>query len=553
MKDSVIQKAAKGLSILFVMKIFSRVIDFVLNILVIQEVEPTIYGLTIHYMILTNIVLFYTKMCLKNSYQKRGQKANQSEIVQSAKNMMIFGIGFTIFIGIICGAVWYYWYNNLNEHFTQGLACYILACIIESMCEPLLSKFVLNFNYSVGAKSEAIAVFTKTLFLFFLTKVNIFHTLVNFGLSQIFYASMMLLCCLFFGGYQSLIPSKVEGKDYYITPEMLDMGYQFTVVSVIKLISQELEKIVLINVKKDDVKLQSEYLLVSNIGSLVPRYVYAPIEEINFNLFAKLSQKSNKHKSEKEDDNKDEKQSLVENKNVAKSKQENEVSKTQETQIEEKKQLHSEQLDQARDILSKVVKIVNIIGCLAIFFGIPYAKAFLTFLYGSLWNYPACVLALQAYCVYEWVMGINGITEAFVQGTIEKSELQTYRNAIYSSTFFYIISCYFLVEYGSAGIILSCILSMVSRISVSFFYIYRKIFNSQMSQLSQFVIASLPNKIFFIGCVLSLFVGYYTTQILFPHKPLLQLLIGGGNAGVLLLYLLKVQGREFRQLFGKEN
>lgn len=59
----------------------------------------------------------------------------------------------------------------------------MFASILESMCEPFLCKYVLNFDYSVGAKSEAIAVFTKTLFLFTLTKLNIFQTLVNFGLS----------------------------------------------------------------------------------------------------------------------------------------------------------------------------------------------------------------------------------------------------------------------------------------------------------------------------------------------------------------------------------
>lgn len=51
-------------------------------------------------------------------------------------------------------------------------------------------------------------------------------------------------------------------------------------------------------------------------------------------------------------------------------------------------------------------------------FGIPYASAFLTLLYGDKWNYPQCVLALQTYCIYEWIMGLNGISEAFVQGTI---------------------------------------------------------------------------------------------------------------------------------------
>jgi oligosaccharide translocation protein RFT1 len=70
---------------------------------------------------------------------------------------------------------------------------------------------------------------------------------------------------------------------------MKDMGKQFTILSFLKLISQELEKLVLINIRVESVRNQSEYLLVSNIGSMIPRYIYAPIEEVSFNLFAKLS------------------------------------------------------------------------------------------------------------------------------------------------------------------------------------------------------------------------------------------------------------------------
>lgn len=96
---------------------------------------------------------------------------------------MIFGIGFTILIGILTGNLWHYWYTDLNESFSKGLICYVVACIIESMCEPLLTKFILNFDYSVGAKSEAVSVFLKTLFLFVFTKLEIFPTLFNFGLA----------------------------------------------------------------------------------------------------------------------------------------------------------------------------------------------------------------------------------------------------------------------------------------------------------------------------------------------------------------------------------
>lgn len=44
MNKGILGKAAKGFSILFAMKIFSRVIDFVLNVLVLRDVDPAVYG-----------------------------------------------------------------------------------------------------------------------------------------------------------------------------------------------------------------------------------------------------------------------------------------------------------------------------------------------------------------------------------------------------------------------------------------------------------------------------------------------------------------------------
>ena len=42
--QNLLKTAAKGLSILVVLRLFSKIIDFILNILVIREIDPQIYG-----------------------------------------------------------------------------------------------------------------------------------------------------------------------------------------------------------------------------------------------------------------------------------------------------------------------------------------------------------------------------------------------------------------------------------------------------------------------------------------------------------------------------
>lgn len=44
MDANLISKAKRGVSILFILRVFSKILDFVLNILVIRDVDKTEYG-----------------------------------------------------------------------------------------------------------------------------------------------------------------------------------------------------------------------------------------------------------------------------------------------------------------------------------------------------------------------------------------------------------------------------------------------------------------------------------------------------------------------------
>ena len=44
MDGNLYHKAAKGFSVLFLLRIFTRMIDFVLNIFIVRDIDPKIYG-----------------------------------------------------------------------------------------------------------------------------------------------------------------------------------------------------------------------------------------------------------------------------------------------------------------------------------------------------------------------------------------------------------------------------------------------------------------------------------------------------------------------------
>lgn len=126
-------------------------------------------------------------------------------------------------------------------------------------------------------------------------------------------------------------------------------------------------------------------------------------------------------------------------------------------------------------------------------------------------------------------MGVNGITEAFVQGSIGKDELKIYRIAIFLSTVIYVIACYALLDYGAAGVIFACVISMVVRITVSCVYMKRKLYKEDSELFWKFLVSTLPSTMFVGGLLVSFAVGIYVTQVALQGRHFMQLVVGGGN------------------------
>lgn len=55
--NNIYSKAVNGFKILFIMKIISRLVDFILNILVIRDIDPEIFGNCIIYYINLLIII----------------------------------------------------------------------------------------------------------------------------------------------------------------------------------------------------------------------------------------------------------------------------------------------------------------------------------------------------------------------------------------------------------------------------------------------------------------------------------------------------------------
>ena len=141
-----ISKAIVGLKYLFIGKLISKLIETVLSIFVLREIDKSIYGVTVYFDLFNSLSLFYVKQCLKSCYQKR-QGGKESERVQSARNLMYFGVLVTMGLNAVLFGVFAFFYGKLSQYFLVNLGLYSLACFFDCLVEPLNVEDVLNFEY----------------------------------------------------------------------------------------------------------------------------------------------------------------------------------------------------------------------------------------------------------------------------------------------------------------------------------------------------------------------------------------------------------------------
>jgi len=68
MNTSLVKKASSGLVYLMAFKIFMKIVELSMNILVIRGIDKTEYGLVTYFDFYVKLSLFYATLCLKKSY-----------------------------------------------------------------------------------------------------------------------------------------------------------------------------------------------------------------------------------------------------------------------------------------------------------------------------------------------------------------------------------------------------------------------------------------------------------------------------------------------------
>lgn len=159
--------------------------------------------------------------------------------------------------------------------------------------------------------------------------------------------------------------------------------------------------------------ISSVYSLISNLGSMVVRYLFAPLNEIIFNYFSRGDEKES------------------------------------------------------------VQALINFIQCVAHFsiisvsFGFNFSEILLTFLYGEKWVTDETIWALRTYMILVVFLGFNGIMEAFLFAK-GKDTINKYNFLSIITTCIYLAStiAFLLGGFGASALFLGNIVNMFLRIII---------------------------------------------------------------------------------------
>ncbi|KAK1161340.1 hypothetical protein AOXY_G18827 [Acipenser oxyrinchus oxyrinchus] len=176
---------------------------------------------------------------------------------------------------------------------------------------------------------------------------------------------------------------------------------------------------------------QGVYDIVNNLGSLVARFIFQPIEESFYIFFAKVLERGKQAKQQNTDD-----------------------------------------VTMAAAVLECLLKLVLLIGLTITVFGYAYSHLALDIYGGSLLSSGSGPSLLRYYSLYVLLLAVNGMTECFTYAAMSKEQVDRYNFVMLALSASFLSLSYFLTQWqGSVGFILANCLNMTLRIAHSVRYI----------------------------------------------------------------------------------
>jgi oligosaccharide translocation protein RFT1 len=377
---------------------------------------------------------------------------------------------------------------------------YWLGALIELLIEPCAVYVQKNLLYSIKATAEGSSLLIKCIATIYLfpdqskTIDGITDGIRAYGLAEVIAALWLFASYIFlvsrhlkdqdlYKFWMSMIPKRSPLTGRFFDPYFTSVAISFWVQSILKHILTVGDKILMISLEIPNQE-RGIYRQVSDLGSLIARLFFQPLEEICRNYFSK---------------------ELTGN-------------------------ITKKTLKTTKTLLVLLLKFHLLFGSFFVFFAPFYTKLLLETLYNSEKATDEAAFVLGVYCLYIPFMGVNGITEAFLQGVGDSKIIQ--KQSVYLLVFWLLFTFTFYICYplfGISGLILANIVNLLCRILFSYFY-------SSSFYKSPYFSEILPRPLVFLAFVVS---SLLLKSLSLSHTEHLILGISLGISTLAIIFLLE--------------
>ncbi|XP_047438159.1 protein RFT1 homolog [Mugil cephalus] len=434
------------------LQVMFRVLTFLLNAFTLRFVSKELIGV-----VNVRLTLLYsTLVFLSREAFRRACLSGESGTTRSWRqviNLLWLTVPLGVLWGTLLACVWL-WLLEVPDaqsvpYYSPAVVLFAFAGVQELLAEPLWVLAQAHMFVRLKVVAESLAMIAKCSITVVLVVFAPGWGLYIFSAAHLVYTGFLVLCYTvyfirFLGSKGAsrksfplhsvgdLLPRRVDGEPL-VDWTLARLTWSFFKQSFLKQILTEGERYVMTFLNVLSFGDQGVYDIVNNLGSMVARFVFLPIEESFYIFFAKVLERGHGVKSQRQED-----------------------------------------VAIAAEVLECLLKLVLVIGLIITVFGYAYSQLALDIYGGSLLSSGAGPSLLRCYSCYVLLLAVNGVTECFVFAAMSQEEVDKYNLVMLALSVSFLVLSYMLTWWaGGVGFILANCLNMGLRIFHSLMYIQR--------------------------------------------------------------------------------
>ncbi|XP_074490144.1 man(5)GlcNAc(2)-PP-dolichol translocation protein RFT1 [Sebastes fasciatus] len=460
--QEVLKNTSTLLSYNVLLQVLFRILTFLLNAFTLRFVTKELIGVVnVRLTLLYTTLVFLSREAFRRACLSGGSKTKHSW--RQAINLIWLTFPLGVLWATLLTCVWL-WLLEVPDpqtvpYYGPAVVLFALSGVQELLAEPLWVLAQAHMFVRVKVIAESLAMITKCSITVVLVVFAREWGLYIFSVAQMMFTGSLVLCyAVYFSRYigseeaakkgfplhrvGDLLPCRADGEPL-LDRTLAGLTWSFFKQSFLKQILSEGERYIMTFFNVLSFGEQGVYDIVNNLGSMVPRFFFFPVEESFYIFFAKVLERGRDVKSQKQED-----------------------------------------IAIAAEVLECLLKLVLVVGLIISAFGYAYSYLALDIYGGSLLSSGAGPSLLRCYSFYVLMLAVNGVTECFVFAAMSQKEVDKYNLVMLALSVSFLFLSYMLTWWaGGVGFILANCLNMGLRILNSLLYIHRYFQSSQWKPL----------------------------------------------------------------------